>query len=179
MLVLGLRRGELLELGWGTSTWRSTRLRSGGRSRGSRANSCDAGPRRRPPRLRCRYRISASRRWSSGRSPRRGGVVLRESLGRLRPGADHTARGPVRSRNFHRYFKARAAKAGDPVISVHATRRTCASLLVALDVHPRVAMAILRHSQIAVTMDIYSQVSSASTREALKRLGNQLGEGPA
>jgi hypothetical protein len=58
-----------------------------------------------------------------------------------------------------------------------ATRRTCASLLVALDVHPRVAMAILRHSKIAVTMEIYSQVSSASTKEALKRLGNEFGEG--
>ncbi len=37
-------------------------------------------------------------------------------------------------------------------------------------------MTILRHSKIAVTMDIYSQVSSASTKEALKRLGNQFGE---
>jgi hypothetical protein len=51
--------------------------------------------------------------------------------------------------------------------------------LVALDVHPKVAMAILRHSQIAVTMDIYSQVSSTDTREALRRLGTQLGEGSA
>jgi integrase len=68
-----------------------------------------------------------------------------------------------------------AAKAGVPV-RVHATRRTCASLLVALDVHPRVAMTILRHSKIAVTMDIYTQVSSASTKEALKRLGNELGQ---
>jgi len=67
----------------------------------------------------------------------------------------------------HSTRQARAAKAGVPVISVHATRRTCASLLVALDVHPRVAM------------DIYSQVSSASTRLALKRLGSQLGEGSA
>lgn len=40
-------------------------------------------------------------------------------------------------------------------------------------------MAILRHSQLAVTMDVYSQVFSASTREALKRLGSQLGEGLA
>ena len=78
-------------------------------------------------------------------------------------------------RNFHRAFKTRAASAGVPVIPVHATRRTCASLLVALDVHPRVAMAILRHSKIAVTMDIYSQVSSAATREALKRLGEAFG----
>ena len=46
-----------------------------------------------------------------------------------------------------------------------------------MNVHPRVAMAILRHSKIAVTMDIYSQVSSASTKEALKRLGNEFGEG--
>jgi len=51
-----------------------------------------------------------------------------------------------------------------------------ASLLVALDVHLRVAMTILRHSKIAVTMDFYSQVSSASTKEALKLLGNQFGE---
>jgi len=41
--------------------------------------------------------------------------------------------------------------------------------------HPRVAMQILRHSQIAVTMDIYSQVASASTREALSKLGSRLG----
>lgn len=46
---------------------------------------------------------------------------------------------------------------------------------MALDVHPRVAMAILRHSKIAVTMDIYTQVSSAATREALKRLGEAFG----
>jgi len=35
----------------------------------------------------------------------------------------------------------------------------------------------MRHSKIAVTMDIYSQVSSASTKEALKRLGHEFGEG--
>ena len=62
-----------------------------------------------------------------------------------------------------------------PGITVHAARRTCASLLVAMDVHPRVAMAILRHSQIAVTMDVYSEVSTEDTREALRRLGEQLG----
>jgi integrase len=61
-----------------------------------------------------------------------------------------------------------------PVVPVHSTRRTCASLLVELDVHPRVAMQILRHSRISVTMGIYSQVSSASTREALGRLGTSL-----
>jgi hypothetical protein len=48
-------------------------------------------------------------------------------------------------------------------------------LLAALDVHPRVAMQILRHTKIALTMDIYSEVPSAATRDALKRPGNWLG----
>jgi integrase len=83
---------------------------------------------------------------------------------------------PVDPRNFHRAFVARCHAAKVPVSTVHATRRTCASLLVALDVHPRVAMQILRHSQIAVTMNIYSEVSSRETREALRRLGLELTE---
>jgi integrase len=38
-----------------------------------------------------------------------------------------------------------------PTITMHGTRKTCGSLLAALDVHPRVATQILRHSKIAVT----------------------------
>ena len=43
------------------------------------------------------------------------------------------------------------------------------------DVHPRVAMRILRHAQIDVTMNVYTEVSDAKTLNALKRLGRQLG----
>jgi len=42
-----------------------------------------------------------------------------------------------------------------------------------LDVHPRIMMRILRHSQIAVTMNIYAQVASETTETALTRLGEQ------
>jgi integrase len=42
-------------------------------------------------------------------------------------------------------------KAGVRTITVHDARKTCATLLVDLDVHPRVLMAILRHAQISVT----------------------------
>jgi integrase len=84
---------------------------------------------------------------------------------------------PIDPRNVQRVFQARATKPDVPAIPVHASRRTCASLLVALNVHPRVATTILRHSKIAVTMDIYSHVSSTSTKEALKFIGNQFGEG--
>ncbi len=36
--------------------------------------------------------------------------------------------------------------------------------------NPRVAMQILRHSRIAVTMEIYTGIPSAATREALRKL---------
>ena len=81
---------------------------------------------------------------------------------------------PVDPRNFHRAFLDRAKRAGVPVTPVHLTRKACASLLVALDVHPRVAMQILRHSKIAVTMEVYAEVVSSSTKDALRRLGEQL-----
>jgi len=81
---------------------------------------------------------------------------------------------PVEPRNFNRSFSRCVASAKVPVITVHGTRKTCGSLLAALDVHPRVAMQILRHSKIAVTMEIYTEVPSAATREALGKLGQWL-----
>ena len=82
---------------------------------------------------------------------------------------------PFEPRNFNRRFEGRRVKAGPPKITVHDVRRTCASLLAALDVHLRVAMRILRHAQIDVTMNVYTEVSDAKTLQALKRLAKQLG----
>jgi len=62
---------------------------------------------------------------------------------------------PYEPRNFNHQFAARCRKARVRYIRVHDTRRTCASLLVALDVHPRVVMQILRHSQIDMTRKIF------------------------
>jgi integrase len=83
---------------------------------------------------------------------------------------------PVDPRNLKRSFDARCAKAGVRQIKIHDTRRTCGSLLAALEVHPRVAMAILRHTKIAMTMEIYTQVPDKNTRDALKKLSDFLGD---
>lgn len=83
---------------------------------------------------------------------------------------------PVEPRNFDRSFERRITTADVPRITRHSTRKTCGSLLAALDVHPRVAMQILRHSRSAITMEIYTEVPSAATREALRKLGQWLGE---
>jgi hypothetical protein len=37
-----------------------------------------------------------------------------------------------------------------------------------------VAIQILRHSKIAITMEIYTEVPSAATRDTLKKLGQWL-----
>lgn len=81
----------------------------------------------------------------------------------------------IEPRAVGRRFDLRCAKAGVRRIRVHDTRRTCGSLLAALDVHPRVAMQILRHSKISITMEIYTMVPDKTTLAALKRLGDALG----
>ena len=81
---------------------------------------------------------------------------------------------PIEPRNFGRSFDRCIVAARVPRITVHGTRKTCASLLAALDVHPRVAMRILRHSKIAVTMEIYTEAPSNATRDALRKLSDWL-----
>ncbi|MEY9870684.1 integrase [Streptacidiphilus sp. MAP12-33] len=82
---------------------------------------------------------------------------------------------PIEPGNLTRMFPARSRRAGLREIRLHDTRHTCGSLLAALEVHPRVAMKILRHSQISITMEIYTHVTDDQTREALRKLGDALG----
>jgi integrase len=137
--------------------------------RGTKTASSDAG---RPlpdiclDALRSQRALTNSRRLEAGEAWHDSGLVLTTRYGLT-----------IDPRNFHRKFQERARAAGVPVVSVHSTRRTGTSLRVELDVHPRMATQILRHSQIAVTMDIYSQVPSASTRETLARRGSPLASG--
>jgi len=83
---------------------------------------------------------------------------------------------PIDPRNFNRSWDNRVVRSGVRKITVHDGRRSCGTLLVDLDVHPRVIMRILRHAQFSMTMEIYSQASSKKTRDALKRLGESLDE---
>lgn len=80
----------------------------------------------------------------------------------------------VDPRTMNTRFTDRCERAGVRRLTVHDARRTCATLLVDLDVHPRVIMRVLRHADQAVTMEIYAKASSDGTREALRRLGESL-----
>lgn len=61
---------------------------------------------------------------------------------------------PIDPRTLNSRFTARCEAAGVRRLTVHDARRTCATLLVDLDVHPRVIMRVLRHADQAVDGDL-------------------------
>ncbi|MEV0090501.1 site-specific integrase [Streptomyces sp. NPDC050738] len=75
---------------------------------------------------------------------------------------------------FSRSFDRLVTRSGVRRITVRIARKTCATLLAFLKVHPKVAQAILRHSQIGMTMDIYTQVVGDGEREAVTMLAELL-----
>ncbi|WP_030666193.1 site-specific integrase [Streptomyces cellulosae] len=82
---------------------------------------------------------------------------------------------PIEPGNMTRMFALRARRAGLRVIPLRNTRHTCSSLLVALKVHPKVAQRILRHSQIAMTMEVYAEASEEEVRAAIGQLSDAMG----
>lgn len=175
MLVLGLRRGEALGLLWTDVnldsheldiTWQLQRANRQLHHRQVKTAHSDAPlplPEVCSTALKNQAGIQAAWQEQSSQLWHDTGLVITTTYGT-----------PFEPRNFNRQFTARCKAAGVRYIKPHGMRRTCASLLAALDVHPRVAMRILRHSKIAVTMEIYTEVPDDQTREALRRLGEQL-----
>ncbi|MFE3266163.1 tyrosine recombinase XerC [Streptomyces sp. NPDC059215] len=82
---------------------------------------------------------------------------------------------PIEPGNLTRMFALRARRAGVRMIPLRNTRHTCSSLLVALQVHPKVAQRILRHSQIAMTMEVYAEASEEEVRSAIGKLSDAMG----
>jgi integrase len=175
VLALGLRKGELLGLAWRDVNLEVGELRIGwqlqriGRrlirreTKTERSNDTLPLPDICLTALKHRRAAQEATRTKARQLWHDSGLIFTTRYG-----------GPIEPRNFNRAWEARIAGAGVPRITVHDARRTCASLLVDLDVHPRVVMQVLRHAQFSITMEIYARVSSNATRDALKRLGESL-----
>ncbi|MFF4644714.1 tyrosine-type recombinase/integrase [Streptomyces sp. NPDC001389] len=80
----------------------------------------------------------------------------------------------VEPRNVYRAFTRVAAAAGLRVVRLHDARHGCATLLTAAGVAPRVIMEILGHSQISITMDVYTHVVDDTKREAISHMDRML-----
>jgi len=77
---------------------------------------------------------------------------------------------PVAPQNVNRSFFRIAAAAGLRRIRLHDARYRCATLLAAAGVAPRVVMEILGHSQISITMDLCTHVTSDTQREVISHV---------
>jgi len=179
ILVLGLRKGEVLGLSWSDVHLERSELTIGRQLqrvrrqlllRDTKTEASDADL---PlPEICARALVERATRQDAERAAAGVGWVGAEfGSGLVFTGVLGT---PVDPRTVNRRFAARCKASGVRPQRVHDARKTCATLLVDLDVHPRVIMRVLRHADLAVTMEIYAKASSASTREALRRLGESL-----
>jgi integrase len=75
-------------------------------------------------------------------------------------------------------LKSLLKKAGLPDIRFHDLRHSAATLLLSVGVHPKVVQEILGHSQIGITLDVYSHVLPSMQQDAINRL-NAVIEGAA
>ncbi|GGU47233.1 site-specific integrase [Lentzea flava] len=174
-LVLGLRKGEILGLTWGALDFDhgelavTHQLQRASKQLLHRETKTDASDDTLPlpsivvAALEQRRRQQLADRKEADTAWHKSDLVFTTKFGL-----------PIDPRNFNRSWDNRVARSGVRKITVHDGRRSCGTLLVDLDVHPRVIMAILRHAEFSVTMEIYAQASSQKTRDALKRLGESL-----
>jgi len=173
-LALGLRRGEIVGLRWVNVDLDNRVIyvrRQVQRVRGDLYEDDPKGRRRRPvplPRicvvaLRWQRLRQAALRQTAGPRWQETGYVFTTRSGR-----------PVEARNIYRSFGRLSRKAGVPIIRLHDARHGCATLLTSQGVPPRVVMEILGHSQIGVTMNVYTHVVQNTQREALATMDRLL-----
>ena len=87
---------------------------------------------------------------------------------------------PINVSNFlPRDFYPLLKPAGLPRMRFHDLRHSAATLLLELRIHPKVVSEMLGHSQIGITLDLYSHVTATMQQQAVAALdglfGDQLG----
>ncbi|MFB8352493.1 tyrosine-type recombinase/integrase [Streptomyces niveus] len=177
-VAMGLRRGEIVGLRWGDIDLEKRVLhvrQQTQRRRGVLYNDDPKGRRRRAVPLPAM--CIAPLRWHR----------MRQAAAKLRAGESWDDSGyvfttrngrPVEPRNVYRSFTRIAGSAGIRVVRLHDARHGCATLLTAAGVAPRVVMEILGHSQISITMDVYTHVVQDTQREAISHMDRLLKRRP-
>jgi integrase len=67
------------------------------------------------------------------------------------------------------------ARAGLPRIRFHDLRHSAVTLLLGLGIHPKIVSEMLGHSQIGITLDLYSHVTATMQQEAVRAFEGLLG----
>jgi integrase len=87
----------------------------------------------------------------------------------------NTVGGPLDPHNLReRSFFPLLERAGLPRIRFHDLRHSCATLLLSEGVHPKIVSDLLGHSQIGITLDLYSHVTATMQAVAAEAMGRLL-----
>ncbi|WP_207309718.1 site-specific integrase [Streptomyces kasugaensis] len=177
VLCLGLRRGEVLGLAWKSVDFETGELyvdhqiQRAGRQILHRETKTEESDDFLPLPAFCLKALRMRRAQQTG-DRKAAGALWQDSHDLIFTTKYGT---PIEPGNLTRMFALRARRAGLRVIPLRNTRHTCAALLVLLKVHPKVAQRILRHSQIAMTMEVYAEADDEAVREALSMLSGAMG----
>ncbi len=177
---LGLRRGELMGLRWEDVDLRTGLMRVEhslsrvpgvgfvlGPPKSARSRRALWIPEICLQALRAHWDLEVAARERLGSSWQESGYVFTAPRG-----------GPLDPTVLAHVFERLVAAAGVRRIRLHDLRHTCASLLLAQGVAPRVVMEVLGHAQLSVTMDLYSHVMPTALNDAAKAVQRAL-DGPA
>lgn len=177
-IAMGLRRGEIIGLRWSDLDLENRVLYVRQQTQRRRGVLYDDDPKSRRRRvvplpalciapLRWHRMRQSAARVKAGEKWHESGYVFTTRTGRQ-----------VEPRNVYRSFTRVAESAGLRVIRLHDARHGCATLLTAAGVAPRVVMEILGHSQISITMDVYTHVVQDTQREAISHMDRLLKRRP-
>ena len=76
---------------------------------------------------------------------------------------------------LRRAFNSVLKQAGLPHMRFHDLRHSAATILLSRGTHPKVVQEILGHSQIAMTLDVYSHVLPSMQEDVTKRWDDDFG----
>jgi integrase len=177
LILYGLRRGEALGLRWSDIDFEAGTIQI--RQQLQRIQSkLILGPVKTRAGQRDMPLLDLAREALEGQATQQ--AAYRADMGSAWPTTDlvfttRTGR-PVEPRNFVRSFRRICDKDKLRTIKVHHLRHVVASLLKDLYVPARDVQAILGHSRVSTTLEIYTNVDEPARREALTRLQRLLDE---
>jgi integrase len=164
-ITTGMRQGELLGLHWQDVDLERRRLQLARQLKTRQSRRAVLLPELAATALVDHRDRQAVEREQQGASWEECGLVFPNTVGR-----------PLSPNNLrYRSFFPLLARAGLPRIRFHDLRHSCATLLLGEGVHPKIVSDLLGHSQIGITLDLYSHVTATMQAVAAEAMGRLLG----
>jgi integrase len=164
-ITTGMRQGELFGLRWADVNLRTRSLRLVRQLETRSSRRQVLLPRIAVDALKRHHDRQDQERRLIGAGWEDNGLVFPNQVGR-----------PINPSNFMpRDFYPLLERAGLPRMRFHDLRHSAATLLLELGIHPKVVSEMLGHSQIGITLDLYSHVTATMQQHAVEALDGLFG----